>query len=224
MRHIIFIGCVVFFLFIFPFFQGSAVSDFSVPHPECSYGVCDAWLSKDKITWLNTTIDSMNLLPGEIFYVKTYVSVKKDPVWVALLFFEPGVESEKQSTYEILEGQTSMCSMVDLGKFHLYDSKTILWTLRVKPDTKWVNATAPLNIGVFFDIKENNSWCEEDITFTLVNAYIFENENSCFLERNSFIQKTESNTTSSTFSFFFGSLLFSCMILIYLLKRRMDIK
>ena len=224
MRNIIIVGGIVFFLFILLSIQGVTISDFSVSHPSCSYGVCDAWLSKDKMTWVNTTIDSMNLSPGEIFYVKTYVSVKEDPVWIALLFFEPGVESKKQATYEILDGPTTMCRMVDLGKFHLHDSKTIFWTFRVKPDTKWVNATAPLNIGVFFDIKENESWCEEDITFTIVNAYIYDDENCCMSQNNLFVQKTQTKTTSSLVSLFFGSFVLSCVILFYLLKKKIDLK
>lgn len=140
--------------------------------PSCSYGTFDAWFSKDGRTWYNTTIDDVILSRGEAFFVKTQVTALKEPVWIALLFFEPGVSSTSTATFELVEDAYEKKMMVDLGQFSLYESREDVWKFRVKPNASWVNATTPLNIGAFFDVKYNNTWLEEDITFTIANMYI----------------------------------------------------
>jgi len=137
--------------------------------PKCQYGTFDAWFSSDGVYWVNTTLENITLKKGEIFYVKTMMSTTKPVVQVGIMFSEPGEDSANSSTFEIINGSTSMFCPYLYGIIEQpYASFEHIWTFQVKKDTTWVQATAPLNVFVQFDCNEQNTWVTDQISFTVI--------------------------------------------------------
>jgi sarcinarray family protein len=137
--------------------------------PECLYGTFDAWFSSDGVNWVNTTLEDITLRRGEIFYVKTMMSTTKPVVQVGMMFSEPGEFSANSSTFEIINGTTSMFCPYIYGIIEQPSASfEHIWTFQVKKDTTWVQATAPLNVFVQFDCNEQNTWVTDQISFTVV--------------------------------------------------------
>ena len=154
------------------------LSSFSVlayETPRCAYGTFDAWFSLDGVHWYNTTLEDIELTRGEPFFVKTVMRTSEPFVRVGMMFTEPGEYTSLDSTFEIINGPTSMFDPFIYGVIEEpYHSFEHIWMFQVKNQTEWVQATAPLNVFVQFDHKEQDAWSSEEISFTVVYPFILD--------------------------------------------------
>lgn len=151
----------------------TSVSSYMVP--QCGYGTFDAWFSTDGINWSNTTVDDIILLRGEPFFIKTSMCTIEPLVRVGLMFIEPGETDPGGSTYEIIDNEISMFEPYLYGSIEKpFHTIYHIWSFKVKSDTRWVQATAPLNVYVQFDSLDSDFIDSDEISFTLVCPYISE--------------------------------------------------
>jgi len=142
--------------------------------PMCAYGGFDAWFSSDCSSWHQATVEGIDLKRGEPFFIRTRVITSRPFVRVGLLFNEPGEYNANGSTFEMIDTDVSMFEAYLYGIIEKpYSSFEKIWMFRVKHDTSWVQASAPLNVYVQFDWKDDtNKWRSDEISFTIVSAHI----------------------------------------------------
>ncbi len=144
--------------------------------PECPYGVFDAWISIDGHNWFNSTVKNISLSCGQPFYVKTMMKSKLDDIWLALFLFEPGTVNYGGESFEVIEGPCSLNDGCDLGKVSADEIINTTWKLQVYSEPKWVGGTTPLSITGFFQKMVDGTWITEDISFSIAQIYIDNND------------------------------------------------
>lgn len=130
---------------------------------ECDYGSMHAWYSKDGVTWENATAHP-TLKLGEEFEVKTIISAKVDLASISLKLHEFGTP-----VFEVIDDSENIDEWIDWFDLETNDSYTYTWKLRVRPNTTWTNAYAPLEIFSQFD-KDDDRNCI--VSFDVIAAYI----------------------------------------------------
>jgi len=135
----------------------------SVTAGECNYGSMYTWYSKDDITWENATAHP-TLKLGEEFEVKTIISAKVDLASISLKLHEFGTP-----VFEVIDDSENIDEWIDWFDLETNDSYTYTWKLRVRPNTTWTNAYAPLEIFSQFD-KDDDHNCI--VSFDVIAAYI----------------------------------------------------
>lgn len=141
----------------------------SVQAGECQYGTIKAFYSKNQINWEQATVNNVTLKRGETFYIKAEITSKIDLLSIDLKIWETGEQNQKTSTFKQLTGPDCFFGVYDIIKVEKNKNFTLIWKFQVKPDTKWVNATAPINIFAQYD---KNTTDNKRIYFTAVNPYI----------------------------------------------------
>ncbi len=152
------IGISIFTLILFSCYFSSATAG------ECDYGSMYAWYSMDGETWENATAHP-TLKLGEEFKIKVTIFAKTYLGVVFLKLHEFGTPA-----FEIIEGPTIIEEILDCGHdLEINDTFTYNWKVRVRPDTTWTNAYAPLEIFSQFNVDDDHD-CK--ISFDVIAAYI----------------------------------------------------
>ncbi|OYT29796.1 hypothetical protein B6U98_01210 [Thermoplasmatales archaeon ex4572_165] len=148
----------------------------------CGYGTCDTWFSFDGINWHNTTYRNAELHRGESFFIKTMISTTKPDIHVSIRFFEVGVNSNDDASFEILDGYVTGIinqNFKQIYSFGIIDTPTRfekIWKIKVCENASWWNATSPLNIFVDFNEQIGEGWGSEwigdEISYTVATIYI----------------------------------------------------
>ena len=162
---------VIIFLFIF------SPSILANKPAENSLGLCDVWFSKDSVSWENTTTFA-NLKLGEPFYVKIWVKAKTDLKSVSYHISCYGPPYD----FELLEKPENLADNAQLYDFDLsavcditfwdtkaFDEYTLVWKLRVKPDSDFINGNTPLNIDFEFFGEETKSFYFTIVSVNIIN-------------------------------------------------------
>lgn len=127
---------------------------------ECDYGIVKGWVNVDG-RWRDAMVET-SLRVNERFMVKIEI-VTKVNCSIDFFLFEPG----KTKAYEVTKGISKNGEHIIIYNCSKGWNKNYTWV--VKTTGKWVDGTAPLNIGVWF-IKGVDDY--NAIGKTLVMAYI----------------------------------------------------
>jgi len=131
---------------------------------ECEYGSFYAWFRKDDGEWQNATAHP-TLKLGEEFEVKATITAKEDILVTTIQLYEFGTP-----VFEVLDGPSNVGEYLDCGhNLKTNDSFSYTWTLRVKPNTTWMEGYAPLEVFSQFS-KDHDHNCK--ISFDVIAAYI----------------------------------------------------
>jgi sarcinarray family protein len=131
---------------------------------DCRYGSVHAWFQDSTSVWQNATAHPM-LRPGQTFQIKIIATMTRASKMFFLKLHEFGTP-----VYEVLSGPMRLDELLKhQGIIQANESYTYTWTLRVRPTTTWIQASAPLEVFTQFNINDSES-CEID--FDVINAYI----------------------------------------------------
>ncbi|MEF8878892.1 MAG: sarcinarray family MAST domain-containing protein [Candidatus Thermoplasmatota archaeon] len=136
---------------------------------DCGYGSLDVWYSKDRQKWVKATVHNETIQLGESFYVKATVKPAFNLLSVSIRLWETGESSSEDSSYQLLQGEEAFYRYYDILDVQKNEEKTYILKFRVKPNSSWYNAYAPLNIYAQFDKNVDDN---RYISFTVVNLYI----------------------------------------------------
>ena len=151
---------------------------FAVNEPaENDRGICDAWFSKDGLTWENTTAKA-SLKLGQPFYVKIMVKAKTNLKFLRYQMscygppydFELAeIPSDLPDNSQILEYSTGR-TIVNVAFSDVKGDEEYIhiWMLRVKPNSSFSGGNTPINLDSFFFNGEN----EEQMLFTVSSISI----------------------------------------------------
>lgn len=182
----------------------------SITAGECDYGSMYAWYSKDGVTWENATAHP-TLKLGEEFFIKTSVASKTELLVMSMRLHEFGTP-----VFEVINGASEIEERLECARdLDPEDNFTYIWELRVRPNTTWTNAYAPLEVLSQFNI---DSEYDCTVSFDVIAAYI-EDELWEGYTGDSDTTPENGNETPGTPGF---ELLFAicAMAIIFLLKRR----
>jgi sarcinarray family protein len=130
----------------------------------CQYGSVHAWFQSPDGELLNATAHP-NLKRGEIFHIRVEVTLK-----TMLGVFFVKLHEFGTPAFEVLDGPTCMEQLLECRQKHSSNQTfSYHWTMRVRPDTTWVNAYAPLEVFVQFN-RNDTECCIVD--FDVITAYI----------------------------------------------------
>jgi len=156
-------------VFILLFLVTIFLTNQTVQAIDSDYGTINAYFSKNQNNWEPATVKNVSLKRGEIFYLKAEISSKIDLISIDLKIWETGENNPNSSTFKQLSGPDCFFGVYDIIDVKEKENITLLWKFQVKPDTKWFNATAPLNIFIQYD---KNHMDNKKTYFTIVNPYI----------------------------------------------------
>jgi len=176
---------------------------------ECDYGSMYAWYSKDGITWENATAHP-TLKLGEEFQVKSTSTAKRDLLVMSIELHEFGTP-----VFEVINGPSVIEEWIYLNDLKTNDSFTHTWKLRVRPNTTWTNAYAPLEVFSQFNI---DSEYDCTIGFDVIAAYIEDELWEGYTGDSDITPENENETPG------FELLIIMCSILLVLLLKKRQIK
>lgn len=132
----------------------------------CAYGSAYAWFKGTDGGWVNATAHPL-MRRGESFEIRIVVTTSTDLCMLYIKLHEFGTP-----VYEVLEGPTSMEQLLECR--HLPksgQSVTYVWKMKVRQDTSWVNAYAPLEVFVQFNKNDTKiAW----IQFDVITAFVID--------------------------------------------------
>jgi sarcinarray family protein len=132
---------------------------------ENEWGVVKAWFND-----IPATAEDITLKVGETAKIRVEVKTKIDvkSVWIELT--EVGVTR----AFEVVDGPSEIDGDKGVEEKNVPAgwSNTYTWTIR--PNGKWTNGNAPINIFVQFTNFEDGRQVEKKIYFTIANPYIEE--------------------------------------------------
>lgn len=132
----------------------------------CAYGSAYAWFKGADGGWVNATAHPL-LRRGEPFEIRIVVTTSTDLCMLYIKLHEFGTP-----VYEVIEGPTAMEQLLECR--HLVKSGqsfTYVWKMKVRQNTSWVNAYAPLEVFVQFN--KNDSMIAR-IHFDVITAYVID--------------------------------------------------
>jgi len=131
---------------------------------ECDYGSMYAWYSIDGEIWENATAHP-TLKLGEEFFVKATVTSKTELLVMSMRLHEFGTP-----VFEVIDGASEIEERLECARnLDPEDNFTYIWELRVRPNTTWTNAYAPLEVLSQFNI---DSEYDCTVSFDVIAAYI----------------------------------------------------
>ncbi len=144
---------------------------------ENSLGICDVWFSKDSLNWENATAYT-SLKLGQPFYVKIWVKTKTDLKSISYHMSCYGPPYD----FELLEKPSNLPSNAQLYDFdpraigditfwnpEKYDEHIMVWKMRVKPDSDFIEGNVPLNIDFEFFGKNTESFYFTVVSVNIIN-------------------------------------------------------
>ena len=183
---------------------------------ECRYGAVQAWfVQPGKV--MNATAHPP-LRRGEVFTVRTVVTLSSSLEVVFVKLHEFGTP-----VYEVLAGPCVLEQLFEC-RDDLLPNQTFSyqWTLRVLPDTTWVNGNAPLEVFVQFNRNEAESCV---VSFDVVNAYILPQIVNGSAQDDSFQnQSIDTAGRTGTPGFASGELLVGVVMVVWCLRKRRHLK
>ncbi len=117
---------------------------------DCSYGSVHARFQDPKGCWMDATVHPV-LKPGDVFHVQVSVICSQSCQVFFVKLHEYGTP-----VYEVLAGPTQMEEILEVrGTIDVQSPYLYEWTIRVRPDTSWTSASAPLE--VFTQLNKDDS-------------------------------------------------------------------
>jgi len=128
-----------------------------------AYGSCLAWICTDRIHWSPATTYP-RLHPGDTFQVLLKITPSTPMNAVFLKLHEFGTP-----VYEVINGPTPINVIMSCGAIRPNTTKPYLWTIRILPDTRWINGTAPLEVFTQFSKTDTDA---SVVSFDALYAFI----------------------------------------------------
>jgi hypothetical protein len=129
----------------------------------CAYGTGETWVSIANGAWMPAT-QHPHLRPGDTLevIVKIKATIPLSKVFCELHEFGTPV-------YEVLKGPSRINELLCLGTTGPDSVVCFLWQIRILPETRWINGTAPLEVFIQFTKSDDES---RTITFDALCSII----------------------------------------------------
>jgi sarcinarray family protein len=174
----------------------------------CAYGSVQAWYYSAEGGWVNATAHPV-LTRGEIFSLRVQVTVTADLPVVYVKLHEFGTP-----VFEVLAGPSRMEQLLECRSLRQNQTVSYNWTVRVRPETPWVNGVAPLEVFVQFTRGDRDA-CVVD--FDGLVAYIKDRTENGMIHNDSINQSSPAIPRINPASGFEAPLLIAGMLLLCLL-------
>jgi sarcinarray family protein len=129
----------------------------------CNYGTAEAWIRVGDGPWKLATQHPI-LHPGDTFEILVKIRAS---TWVSAVFCE--LHEFGTPVYDSLEGPSEINELLSRGVTKPQEEIWYLWQIRVSPQTKWLNGSAPLEVFIQFTLSDDDS---QTITFDALCGYI----------------------------------------------------
>lgn len=129
----------------------------------CPFGSCHAWVRIGDTSWSPSTVYP-RLHPGETFEVLLMFNPSVPLTGFFCQLYEFGTP-----VYEVIDGPSRINTIVSYGKTSPGINYSYLWKVRVPPDTRWVNGTAPLEVFTQFSQSDTD---RKTVSFDVLYAFI----------------------------------------------------
>lgn len=173
---LVWLWCGLFFL--------SATSP--VTAGDCRYGSVHAWFVASGGANENATARPV-LIRGEVFEVQVKVTAQ-----TSLQRFYVKLHEFGTPVYEVLAGPTVLEQLLECrGPVLRNQTFSYSWTMRVRPETSWVNGYAPLEMFVQFNVDDAESCV---VAFDVILGYLTDADGNGSVPP----QETENRPSQST--------------------------